>query len=296
MRTILILLLLIMGWMPKVSVAVEPTAQSGDGPQQTMNRQMVGLGLSGGTADGLAAAMVTARFTGDESQQIIAQLRLVDNDQAAMSAIVGKVHEGIAKQAAPSSIVRAVIRVRERHALANIAAQSLANKHQAELRPVITDALVSGLSQNELGQLTQGVQAREQGLGKERFFQLSLETMMTVRDMVRYGVRSTTATNVATKALSLGYEGDDMKILRQLINEQRMQANMESVSQRMLQGLNQGVRAGEMRGFAVGSKNGSASGKGGSNSGGGNGGGSGHGGSGGHGGGSGGGGGHGGGR
>ncbi|MGD9948309.1 MAG: hypothetical protein AB7U29_07495 [Desulfobulbus sp.] len=293
MRNIWILLLVIIALMPRVSGAMEKAAQAGFVPQQqTMIRQMVGLGLTEGVADALASAMIKAQFTGDEAKQIIGQLHLVENDREALAAIAGKVHEGIAKRATANAIIHAVTRVRERQALAKATAQSLAAQHQKELSPIVADALVSGLRQTEVGQISQGLRARIQGLGKEDAFRLTMETMMTVRDMVRYGVPPTTATSVAVKALSQGYGVEDMNMLRRLVNDQRMQTDMGAVSQRILQGLNKGIRSGEMRGFALGAQNGSAGSRGGNGSGGsGGGGGSGHGGSGGHGGG-----GHGGGR
>jgi len=296
MKNLVMVLLTVWFVLPSSSIGSEGPGSAGEGLQsQEMIRQMLDFGLSDGTAEGLASAMREARFTHDDTEQVMAQLRLVQRNQDALSAIVGKVHEGIAKQVRPGAIVRAVVRVRERQSLATATAQSFKVKHQQRLIPVIADALVSGLSKQELSQLTQQLQAREPELRKEQFSLLAQETRMTVRDMVRYGVQSTTAASVATKAIAVGYGADDMRMLRRILNDQRIEANMEAVCQRMLQGLSQGVQAGEMRGFAMGAANGSSSGKGGGSSGNG-GGGSGHGGSGGHGGGSGGGGGHGGGR
>lgn len=280
---------------------------AGEGDQGTdgmnregVSRQMVGLGLSRTDADGLATALSSAGFRGEDVNQVLNQLRMVSNDQITLTLMIQKVHEGIAKKATAEGVVRAVTRVRQRQEMARSTEKGLALQHEGALRPIIADALVSGLRQEELSQVTKGLETRNPNLGKEQFAALATATLLTVRDMVRYGVESTTASSVATQALSLGYGAEEMHILRQLINDQPLQADMETVCQRMLKGLNQGVGAGDMRGFALGAQKGSSAGKKGNGSGGGSGsghgsGGSGHGGSGGHGGGSGGSG-HGGGR
>ncbi len=283
MKKILMILLALVVLFPEATFAEDTAAPELTPVQhQTLVLQMVDWGLSEHDANALVAAMAAARFNTDEMGQIVGQFRLVQKDRQALTAITGKIHEGIAKQVAPKGIMRAVIKVRERHALANTIGQSVTPAHREELSPVVVDALVSGLGERELGQISQGLKMRSQGLGKEQFVHLSLETMMTVRDMMRYGVQSSTATAVTIKALALGYGADEMRVVRQLINDQRMQADVEGFTQRVLQGLNQGVRAGELHGFAARSNNASSSGRGGDGSSGGNGGsGGGHGGSGG---------------
>lgn len=269
MKNELMILLVIVVLLPGLAVAEE---ESGVGTsvaeQQVMVRQMMTSGLGEDTAKGLVSAMTSAHFNNDESAQIIGQLRLVQKDHDALTAITGKIHEGIAKQVAPGVVVRAVVRVRERYALAKVTAQGLSTESRGELSAIIADGLVSGLGQEELAQISQRLQLRAQGGEKKRFVPLALETMMAVRDMARYGVQSTTAMAVTTKALSLGYGADEMRLIRQLINDQRMQADMEAISQRMLQGLNQGVRAGELRGFIASAANGSKAGRQGNGSGG----------------------------
>lgn len=269
MKKILMILLVMVVFFPGMAAAEEKSDQGTfTRQQQVMIRQMVTSGLDTATANGLVSAMTAAHFNNEETGQVMSQFRLVQKDQYALAAMTGKIHEGIAKQVAPGGIVRAVVRVRERCTLARTTAQSITTERRSELSAVIADGLVSGLGQGELVQISQGLQQRAQQLEKKRFVPLALETMMTVRDMARYGVQSTTAMSVATKALSLGYRADEMKLIRQLINDQRMQADMEALSQRMLQGMNQGVRASEMRAFIAKAANGSKSGRGGSGSGG----------------------------
>lgn len=276
MKKVLMILLVMVVLFPGMAVAEEKSDQGiSTGQQQVMIRQMVGSGLDTATANGLVSAMTTAHFNNEETGQVMSQFRLVQKDQYALAAMTGKIHEGIAKQVAPGGIVRAVVKVRERCVLARTTAQSITIERRNELSAVIADGLVSGLGQEELVQISQKLQQRAQQLEKKRFVPLALETMMAVRDMARYGVQSTTAMSVTTKALSLGYGADEMKLIRQLINDQRMQADMETLSQHILQGMNQGVRAGEMGAFIAKAANGSRAGRGGNGSGGSHGGGSG---------------------
>ena len=245
--------------------------------QPTLVRQLIGLGMTGEAAEAMVSSMVTARFGENEMGQIADQFRFVQRDQQSMAVMAGKVREGIAKQVPPGQIVRAVVRVRERQAFAMRTAEQLGETQRAELSPVIADAMVSGLNQSEVAEVTEGLLARKKTLSEDTFHRLAQESMVTVRDMVRVGVRSETAAAVATQALRLGYRAEDMRMIQQTLNEQHIQNNMENLAQRMIQGMQQGIDAGQLGGFAKAKGAGSGSGKGGSGSGGGTGG-SGHGG------------------
>nr|WP_320013058.1 hypothetical protein [uncultured Desulfobulbus sp.] len=234
---------------PVLCIAQDKGGQAGSS-HQTITRGFEQAGVEAIAAEGLSRALLGAQFSENATRQIIAQFQLAQQDQQTLHVMTEKVHEGIAKQVNALAIARALTRVRARQTQARATTDTLAVGNPMRLRPVIADAMVSGLGKEDLDLVTQGLRSREKVLGTKQMAKLSMETMQTVRDMVRYGLDSNTASAVATSALAQGYSANDMYVLRQLIHNERLNTNMKVLGQCLIQGLREGVQAGAMLGYA----------------------------------------------
>jgi hypothetical protein len=225
-----------------------PPAPSTD-HQQAMVRQLVRAGMMEPEAVNLVTGMTVARFGAEDMAHIAQQAQSAEKAPHTLAAMASKVHEGIAKQAPPGAIVQAVARVQERYTFATKMAETLARDPQGQLGGIIADGLTSGLGRDDAQQVAGALQAHPQTTSVEGRQRLATAAMLTVRDMVRLGVSSPTAATTVTHALAHGYTESDMHALRQTINEQKAETNMEAIAQGYLHAIDQGVSAGQLKGY-----------------------------------------------
>jgi len=230
---------------------------------------LVRAGMTDADAASMVHSMVDAQYSGEQMAAIGQQVQATAGERSTQEAVVSKIREGMAKRVGAEGIVKATDRVRERYGFAMQTAKTLTKTQSASLGGIIADSLSSGLSQQDTNQIAKGLQARSEGMDKERQNTLAAETMLTARDMVRLGVTSPVTAEVVGEALARGYDEVSMQTLRQTFNAQRMKGNLDQVAQRFGLAIRQGVNASDLSAHAGASGNGAGGkGAGGSGSGG----------------------------
>jgi hypothetical protein len=249
------------GWAGAAETSGSPAQQ------KAAEGMLVDVGVADPDAAQMVAAMAEAGFSSEQMAVVVRQVQAVAGERSARDAVVGKIREGLAKRVGPEGIVRATDRVRERYGFAMDTARTLAPGQYAGLGGIIADGLASGLTREDTGQIVAALEARPLRTDPKPPG-LAVESLATARDLVRLGVSSPLAAGVVGEAVKQGYDGDSMRILRQVFGEQRMQGNMDQVAQRFMGAIQGGVRAREL-GARVGAGAGNGKGPGGSGSGGG---------------------------
>lgn len=216
-------------------------------------QSLVQAGMTESEANGLVRRMAESSFAIGHMEMIGQQVQAAMGQRATQQAVIGKIREGLAKQVGPAAIVAAIERVRERYGVANRTADSLLGGSSPGLGELIAEGMSSGLTRQDTEKIANGLQARMPGLGKDGQQALARETMITTRDMVRLGVSSQVAAEVMNAALAHGYDAAEMQVMRQMLNAQRMQGDINQVAKRFGEAISQGVHAGELGEHAGGS-------------------------------------------
>ena len=225
---------------------IEKTTSNAPADLRALESSLVGVGMTEEDAVGLVREMVDAQYTDTQMALIGQQIRATAEERNTQNAVISKVREGLAKRAGAEAIRRATDRVRERYEFAMQTGKALTKEHSVNLGVIIADGLSSGLTRQDSEQIVNGLQARSQQMDRDGLYALDVETMTTSRDMVRLGVSSQTTSEVIGAALARGYDAASMQKLRQVINAQRMQSNMNQVAQRLGLAIQQGVKADDL--------------------------------------------------
>jgi hypothetical protein len=230
--------------------------------QQSLETILVNAGMADADAVGMIREMIDAHYTDKQMTSIGQQVQATAEERITQEAVISKIREGMAKRVGAEGIIKATDKVRERYGFAMKTARVLTKEHYTILGGVIADGLTSGLTQQDSEQIINKLQVRSKEMDKDKLQALSAETMITSRDMVRLGVSSQVTLEVVADALERGYDELSMQILRQTLNAQRMQSDMNQVAQRLGLAIQQGVKAKDLGAHAGASGNEASGGKG----------------------------------
>jgi hypothetical protein len=245
-----VLLLLVLWTVP--AHAGEPTDNASVVPERfrELERQLVRSGLLQEDAEATVQAMVRAKFTEEQVVQAGKQMVIDDRETITTMAVRAKIHEGIAKDIPPETILAATARVRDRYQLAGKLASDLSASRKSQLTGTLADSLAAGLTEHEVRQLNTALRTRTKNLADNQTQDLVGQTLLTARDMVRQHISSKTTADVLNSALSRGYSGEDMHTLRKSLGG-FTNNDPENTARRLGVAIDQGVRAGELQGAAA---------------------------------------------
>lgn len=254
---------------------------------QAVERQLVRSGIAEADARATVRAMIQARFTVEQVVRAGKQLAADDLPGITGQAVRDKIHEGVAKGVSSENILSATERVRTRVLFASKLAVELNEANKGQVVSAYVDCLAAGLTEQHAHQLAKALKAKTGTPGSIGSQSLTMETLLTAREMVRRNISSATTTGVLGSALDRGYNDKEMRTLRQSLAGSS--GDPENTARHFGAAIDQGVRAGELQGlgnsgYGTGERSGmgqGASGNSGGSGGSGSGGGGGHGGSGG---------------
>ncbi len=214
---------------------------------------MVGLGLEEGIANRLNERL--KNYGVDEALQVHQQIRQTLQQGLPVGPVVEKAHEGLAKQAGPEAVVRAMRQVRERYAYAYGWAGSLVDDPRAarSVGDSIADAMAAGLQAGDLDRIRDRLRARDCDAA------LCRETALTLREMTRTRVSSGTAADTVDEALRKGYQAKAMRQMRESFAYQARSGNATAIAKGYQHAIRGGSSAGSLGGSSSGYNGGSNS-------------------------------------
>lgn len=210
---------------------------------EEIKRELIRGGLPREVAGDLTDAMARARFSREQMHQISEQMDKVRNETAI--AMKSKIYEGIAKQAPPEDIMRALDRVRERHGFGYALAADAGPPYQVQLGQCYADCLAAGLQQRHARRIAQALRTRTRHMGDDERNRMSIETVSTAREMVRLGASSQTTTELIDTALENGYDANNMATLRETFRKSS-RGNVEALAGRFRNEMEHGIQAGDL--------------------------------------------------
>ena len=216
---------------------------------RAVERRFVESGLPQEEAQATVRAMAAAHFSEEQMARAGRQIAAGDSQGLTAGAVRAKIHEGIAKGVTPEAILMATSKVKSRYELAEKFAEKLAPKlKHTRLVGLYADSLAAGFSELDAEKLTLALQTRKNAEKKNDSQDLMVETMVTVRDMVRQGVSSKITGEVMESALKRGYSEKEMRTLRHTLAG-NTRDNLEDSARRIGAAIDQGVHAGELQGL-----------------------------------------------
>lgn len=186
--------------------------------------------------------------------------------------LMSKAMEGMAKQVPEEQVIAAMERVRERYSYSYRQARSLSADRKT-IEPVaeaIADSLAAGMTDREMDMIMTQLQVRTRQQARNQADDLSLQTMQTVRSMVRLGGKSTDVSDTVCQALQNRYTARNMEQLRHRFADEAQQTGPSQVAHQNAQSFGRANDSGGKGSGGSGSGGGDAggSGSGGSDSGG----------------------------
>jgi len=203
----------------------------------------------GDTTDpALTRTMEESGFSANQVLQVQNTINTAQTLGIPEDVVVGKVHEGIAKQVDPERIVQALERVTTRYEYGYKLARDLA-REKSQVAPLgnsITAGIAAGLTPEHARDLVNQLQSRSGQLDSDELYSLAEETMLTARDLCRQGVSSTTTRDMVDNAVQQGFEAHEMHTMRNTFNRQEMQENRESLAKDFSRAIEHGAQAGDL--------------------------------------------------
>lgn len=209
-------------------------------------------GLPSGTSDRVAASVKSLAEAGlpnelsteitrvmlenqfDDGQVMAVHRMLMETMEHGLPAapLTGKILEGISKKVQPARIVMAVENLHARQVFALSQAKQITGSASSagDLAGVYTASLSAGLTPEDAKAITAQLVQATDGQKATGAYDLSLATMITVRDMSRLGVNSDTLTKTITSALNMGFTTDRMEDLHRAFIAGAKQTNPETLA------------------------------------------------------------------
>ena len=235
-----------------------------------VERQMVLAGVPQDDVQRALMAMEQARFTHQQIVQAGTIVQSTSRPDIAGTAVLNKIHEGIAKGIPSGTILMAATRVSSRFNAATQLAAALAGADDTALIHTYADCLAAGLQEQHAFQINSALKTRTANAGTDTALALTQQTLLTARAMVRRNISSESVAGLLQSALSAGYTDRGMIALRQHISLHS--TDLETSVQRLNTALRQGVHADELgslnsSGWGAGQRSGSGGQQGGSSGG-----------------------------
>jgi len=179
-------------------------------------RAMINAGINSDGAIKMTRLMLENRFS--EEHALRAQQIIMNAHQQGLPVepIMGKAHEGMAKQIQAKNIVRAMEQVRSRYAFAHEQARALTHE-RSEIRTMgntIAKGLAAGMNQEDIRGITISLQERARQMTRAQTMELAQESFKATRDMARLGLSSKDTTDLVCLALQNSYTARKMENMR----------------------------------------------------------------------------------
>ncbi len=159
--------------------------------------------------------------------------------------VINKAMEGMAKHVSEEQVIAAMETVRNRYSNAYRLAGSLSNdrKNTAIMAEAIADSLAAGMADKELDKIMDRLREQTQKQTNAQADKLSLQTMLTVRSMMRLGANSADTSDTVRQALKQRYTAQQMEQLRNQFFDEAQKTSAKQLAQQYARAIGKGGNA-----------------------------------------------------
>lgn len=206
------------------ALAAEPQAltQQEQNKVQELAGEMSSQGIPQGQAESMLRLMYQNRY---QEQNIIQAQQTVQEaaeEDLPTEPLMNKAMEGMAKQVPEDQVIAAMETVRNRYRYAYRLARTVSDEKKANgpVTKAIADCLAAGMSDEEMDTIMTRLQTRTRLQTKDQAEELAVQTMLTVRTMMRLGANAADTTNTVCQRLQQHYSAQQMAQLRHRFSEE----------------------------------------------------------------------------
>ncbi|MFT5698419.1 MAG: hypothetical protein ACI8ZB_001274 [Desulforhopalus sp.] len=209
-------------------------------------QEMSGQGVPEEQAQKMLSLMHQNRY---QEENIVRAQQAVINaalDDMPTEPLMNKAMEGMAKDVPEEKVIAAMETVRNRYRHAYQLARSLSNdpKINGPMAETIADCLAAGMMDQEMDVIMDRLRGRTRQQTKKQADDLSLQTMRTVRSMVRLGANPGDTTNTVCERLQSGYIGRQMEQFRYRFTNEAQHTPAQQLAHQYARSIGQGSGAG----------------------------------------------------
>ncbi len=212
-------------------------------------RNMINAGVPDDEAEKMVRVMSQNNF---RHQHMIRALKVVvdtGEEGLPVAPVMNKAYEGIAKNAPDEIIVKAMEKTRQQYAYAYGQAKQVTDDKQQIQRigKAIVDGLKAGLNKDGADQIMAAVRQQTRQMNRRQAGELAEESFLAARTMARFGVSSTSATDITCQALQNNYSAENIRQLQNRFQAQAMNTPPAIVAEQYIYSIHNGIMAEQLR-------------------------------------------------
>lgn len=212
-------------------------------------RNMINAGVPDGEAEKMIRVMSQNNF---RHRHMITALKVVTDtgeEGLPVAPVMNKAYEGIAKNAPAEIVVKAMEKTRQQYAYAyGQAKQVTDDKQQVQhIGKAIVDGLKAGLNKDGANQIMANVRQQTRQMKRKQAGELAEESFLAARTMARFGVSSTSVTDITCQALQNKYSAKNMRQLQNRFKVQAMNTPPAIVAEQYIYSIHNGIMAEQLR-------------------------------------------------
>ncbi|MGB9731755.1 hypothetical protein [Calditerrivibrio nitroreducens] len=218
-------------------------------------QQNIRMGMKNSELLNVYGMLMQSRYSNQEKNQILSQMREAFQKGATQEAIANKVGEGLAKNVSADQMVKALNNVGNRYSFAKLIAERITQEEKVKNRIMsnITEALTAGMHEKDVESLMSRDRVRKD---KE----LAAEVSEMARDMVRARINSQDVAKTIGVGIEKGYSAKEMAEIRAMFRNNLRNMNANELAMNMKYGFEKGYKGGQMAGSMSGTGNGGSGG------------------------------------
>ncbi len=212
-------------------------------------RNMINAGVPDDEAENMVRVMSQNNF---RHRHMIRAMKVVTdtgNEGLPVAPVMNKAYEGIAKNAPDEAIVKAMEKTRQQYAYAYGQAKQVADDKQQVQRigKTIVDGLKAGLNKDDVDKIMFALQQQTREMKRKQAEELVVESFLAARTMARFGVSSSSVTDITCQALQNKYSAENLRQLQYRFKAQAMNTPPAIVAEQYIYSIHQGIMAEQLR-------------------------------------------------
>jgi hypothetical protein len=209
-------------------------------------QEMSGQGVSEEQAQKMLSLMLQNRY--QEENIVRAQQTVVSaaHEDMPTEPVMNEAMEGIAKGVPEEQVIVAMEKVRNRYRHAYQLARSLSDDKKANrpLAEAIADSQAAGMTDQELDTIMTRLRLHTRQKKQNQADDLSLQTMQTVRTMMRLGANPTDTSDAVCQGLQYGYTARQMEQFRYRFTHEAQNTSGQQLAHQYARSVGQGSGSG----------------------------------------------------
>ncbi|MGC9062966.1 hypothetical protein [Calditerrivibrio sp.] len=212
-------------------------------------QQNIRMGMKNSELLNVYGMLMQSRYSNQEKNQILSQMREAFQKGATQEAIANKVGEGLAKNVSADQMVKALNNVGNRYSFAKLIAERITQEEKVKNRIMsnITEALTAGMHEKDVESLMSRDRVRK-----------DKELAAEVSEMAR--INSQDVAKTIGVGIEKGYSAKEMAEIRAMFRNNLRNMNANELAMNMKYGFEKGYKGGQMAGSMSGTGNGGSGG------------------------------------